>query len=296
LNSSKYAPSQADCAVQQEIRMSTKDISRSAVEGGRYNYNKHERNESHRHERARTKVWLDQIRFDDEAAEGSDPVPRNKVAKGFTDNLGPCYGWLASHCGERWDDVRSKLAGTFDTRKLSAWHIVNQHMLTEVEGAGTTSDAFTRYRSQRFWIDDDGLLQDRGKRYYRRSTKPDYTGPSEAAVLAYADGRKVTSSFHAGAAIWWALPGEGKWEACKAFRGRCSIHKDQHRRTETTSKTLIDIYEAPGMRNLGANGWWRTYAVEHFVETTWRTHKKLTKSEVKWWETISYEIRRLVTI
>ena len=81
--------------------MSTKDISRSAVEGGRYSYNKYERNESHRHERARAKVWLDKVRVDDEAAEGSDPVPRNKVHKGFTDNLGPCYGWLAS----RWEDI-----------------------------------------------------------------------------------------------------------------------------------------------------------------------------------------------
>jgi hypothetical protein len=275
--------------------MSTKDISRSAVEGGRYSYNKYERNESHRHERSRAKAWIDKVRVDDEIAEGSDPVPRNKVHKGFTDNLGPCYGWLASRCGERWDDVRSSLAGTFDTRKLSAWHIVNQHMLTEVEGAGTTSDALNRYSSQRFWIDDDGLLQDRGKRYYRRSAKAVYTGPSEAAVLAYADGRKVISGLY-GDTLWWALGGPGKWDSCNVRRGRCSIHKDKHRYIETTSKWALERYTSPGFRGIGKGDWWRTYAAEHFVETTWRTHKKLTKSEIVWWETISYEIRGLLSV
>jgi len=275
--------------------MSTKDISRSAVEGGRYNYNKYERNESHRHERARTKTWLDQVRFDDEAAEASSPVPRNKVGKGFTDNLGPCYGWLASHCGERWDDVRSLLSRTFDTRRLSAWHIVNQHMLTEVEDSGVAQPFFT-FRTCRFWVDDEGLLQDRGKRHYRRSVKAEYTGPSEAAVLAYADGRKVTSGLYNGSVLYWALPDAGKWEPCKAFRGRCSIHKDNHRYIETTSKWALERYTSPGFRGIAKGDWWRTYSVEHFVETTWRTHKKLTKSEIKWWETISYEIRSLVAI
>jgi hypothetical protein len=274
--------------------MSTKDISRSAVEGGRYSYNKYERNESHRHERSRSKVWIDKVRVDDEAADSSDPVPRNKVHKGFTDNLGPCYGWLASRCGERWDDVRSKLARTFDTRKLSAWHIVNQHMLTEVEGAGTPSDALSRYRSQRFWIDDDGLLQDRGKRYYRQSAKAAYTGPSEAVVRAYADGRKVISGLYSDT-LWWALPGPGKWEACKAFRGRCAIHKDSHRYIETTSAALLDKYTSPGFRGIGKGEWWRTYVPEHFIETTWRAHKKLTTSEIAWWGTISYGIRSKLT-
>ena len=276
--------------------MSTKDISRSAVEGGRYSYNKFERNESHRHERARAKVWLDKVRSDVEAAEGSDPVPRNKVHKGFTDNLGPCYGWLASRCGERWDDVRSKLAGTFDTRKLSAWHIVNQHMLTEVEGAGTTRDALGHFRGQRFWVDDEGLLQDRGKRHYRRNVKAVYTGPSEAAVLAYADGRKVISGLYGGGTLWWALPGPGTWEPCKARRDRCTIHKSCHRYIETTSKWALEKYTSSGFRGIGKGDWWRTYSAEHFIETTWRAHKKLVKSEIKWWETISYQIRGLLTV
>jgi len=272
--------------------MATKDISRSAVEGGRYKGNRDDRNESHRQERSRTKVWLDNVRFDIEAAEDSDPVPRNKVHKGFTDNLGPCWGWLASRCGERWDDVHSLLARTFDTRKLSAWHIVNQHMLTEVEGAGTTSDALGFYRSQRFFIDDEGLLQDRGKRY-RRSWQSGYNGPSEAAALAFARGRKVIDSGwkpHA-----WALHDNvDRWDACKAVRGRCHIAHDLHRRVETTPATLVEKYSSPGFRSLGNNGWWRTYAVQHRVFGVWRYHKKLTKDELIWWESLSYDIRSVL--
>jgi hypothetical protein len=157
-------------------------------------------------------------------------------------------------------------------------------------------DALSRYRSQRFWIDDEGLLQDRGKRYYRQSAPAEYTGPSEAGVLAYADGRKVISGLYSGDTLWWALPGPGKWEACKAIRKRCSLHKDNHRYIETTSKWSLERYTAPGFRSIGRGDWWRTYAAEHFVETTWRAHKKLTKSEIKWWETIRYGIRGLLTV
>lgn len=275
--------------------MATKDISRSAVEGGRANYNKYERNESHVHERSRAKVWLDQVRFDIEVAEDSDPVPRNHVSKGFTDHLGPCWGWLASHCGEPWADVRSKLASTFDTRKLSAWHIVNQHMLTEVEGAGTSSDALARWRSQRFYIDEDGILRDRGKRY-RYHYQNDYKGPSMESVLAYARGRKVIDNHFSGRK-WWAFPEKvDRWEGCNARRGRCPISADLHRKVETTSAAMVEKYSSPGFRSLGASGWWRTYAVQHQVTEGWREHRKFSKAENAWWDTISYDIRALLTV
>ena len=270
--------------------MATKDLSRSAVEGGRANYNKYERNESHRHEHSRTKVWLDAVRFDIEAAEDSDPVPRNHVSKGFTDKLGPCWGWLRSRCGQPWAEVFSELASAFDTRKLSAYHIVNQHMLSEVEGAGTTSDALSRYQAQRFFIDDDGLLRDRGKRYYRSRYQSDYKGPSEAQALAWARGRKVRESPYKPHA--WMLPEKvDRWDTCTAIRGRCDISADLHRRIETTPATLVEKYSQPGFRSLGDNGWWRTYSMQHRVFDTWRYYRKMTKAEVAWWNTLSYDIR-----
>jgi hypothetical protein len=294
LNSSKYAPSQADCAVQQEIRiMSTKDISRSALEGGRANYNKYERNESHRHERSRAKVWLDEVRFDVDAADESAPEPRNPVSKGFTDKLNPCYRWLASKAGKPWASVYSELAAKFDTRNLASWHIVNQHMLSDVEGAGTARDgAIGIWSGKRFWIDDDGILRDRGQRAWRNK-KPEHKGPSKESVLAYAKGRKVIDN-HYGETRWWALPGKGEWQSCT--RKHCKISKHLHRIVETTSKAMVERYSMPGLRTLGDNDWWRTYSSQHWVPETWRAHKKFTKAEIKWWESISYEIRGLLTI
>lgn len=276
--------------------MSTKDISRSALEGGRANYNKYERNESHRHERSRTKVWLDEVRFDEEVAEDSAPQPRNPVSKGFTDKLNPCYRWLASKAGKPWASVYSELAAKFDTRNLASWHIVNQHMLSDVEGAGTARDgAIGIWSGKRFWIDDSGILRDRGQRAWRNK-KVEHKGPSKESVLAYAKGRRVIENYHQSEKQWWALPGPGEWQGCKAVAGRCAISKHLHRVVETTATALIEKYSTPGLRSLGDGDWWRTYSSQHWVTETWRTHKKFTKVEIKWWETISYEIRGLLTI
>lgn len=274
--------------------MSTKDISRSALEGGRANYNKYERNESHRHERSRAKVWLDQVRFDDEFAEDSDPAPRNPVSKGFTDKLNPCYRWLASRCGKPWASVYSELTDKFDTRNLASWHIVNQHMLSDVHGAGTARDgSIGLYAYHRFFIDDEGILRDRGKRAWRNQ-KPEHKGPSKESVLAHAKGRKVLDNLYSGTGKWWALPDAPRWDNCN--RRTCKVPKHLHRVVETTSATLIERYSQPGLRSLGDGDWWRTYATQHIVSETWRPHIKFTKVELKWWETISWEIRHLLLV
>lgn len=166
-------------------------------------------------------------------------------------------------------------------------------MLSDVQGAGTARDGFSGiFAYHRFYIDDGGILRDHGKRAWRNK-KPEHKGPSKESVLAYAKGRKVIDN-HYGETRWWALPGNGEWQSCKGRH--CKVSKHLHRVVETTSKTLTAIYTAPGMRTLGNNDWWRTYSVEHWVPETWRAHKKFTKAEIKWWETISYEIRGLLTI
>lgn len=263
--------------------MSTKDISRSAVEGGRYGYNKWLRNESHRHERARTKVWLDKIRFDEEVAEYEDPVPRNKVNKGFTDNLGPCYGWLASKCGQSWGDVRSKLAKTFDTRTLSAWHIVNQHMLPEVEGAGTTSDNLGRYQLQRFFIDDEGILRDRGSR--RRTQRQAPADVLVAQVEAFLKGRKIMGMGYK-KGPYWGHPGDPRWEPC-TFKRWCK-HKDaEHQSKDVTPQATVFMYTEGTHRTWRDSPHWRKFETTHLAPT-WTMGKRLTEAEKTWWEALPH--------
>lgn len=277
--------------------MSTKDISRSALEGGRANYNKFERNESHRHERSRTRVWLDDVRFDLEAAEDSVPQPRNPVGKGFTDKLNPCYRWLASRCGQPWSKVYSELSKKFDTRNLASWHIVNQHMLSNVQGAGTARDTDVGLFSyHRFRIDAEGILRDSGPRAWRNKKPAAYSGPSKESVLAFTKGRHVIDGLYGGGIKYWALPGPGEWQACKRVAGRCTISRHLHRRVETTSAALIEKYKMAGFRSLGEGDWWRTYSNQHWVAETWRTTRKFTKVELAWWDSISYEIRGLLHV
>lgn len=275
--------------------MSTKDISRSALEGGRYN--SWERNESHRQERTRAKVWLDSVRFNDEAAEDSNPEPRNHVNKGFTDKLNPCYRWLASKAGKPWAEVYGELSRKFDTRNLASWHIVNQHMLGDVFGAGRPNDsAVGLYRSHRFFIDDDGIFRDSGK--YNRTIvhQPVYKGPSEASALAYARNRKVLDGRFDPNLKHWAMPNNaGEWRGCSR-PSRCDIAKHLHRCVETTSNALIEKYSMAGWRSLGEGDWWRTYSTSHFVAKTWSRHKKFTKAEMAWWESLNWEIRRNLSV
>lgn len=268
--------------------MSTKDISRSALEGGRANT--YERNRSHRHERSRAKVWLDAVRFDSEVAEDSVPEPREPVNKEFTDKLNPCYRWLASRKGKPWAEVFSELTSKFDTRKLSSWHIVNQHMLTSVQGAGSSQDgAAGFFRAHRFFIDEEGLLQDNGKHSYTYQHKVPYSGPSEASAMAYAKGRRVIDAY--GDVQRWAIPNNaGEWQECERL-SRCNVSLHDHWKVETTSVALIAQYGSPGYRSLGEGDWWRTFVVKHFVAQTWRKQKNFTKAETKWWKSLSYDIR-----
>jgi hypothetical protein len=275
--------------------MSTKDISRSALEGGRYNRNKDDRNESHRHERSRLREWLGNVSEDTEAAEASDPTPREPVRRGSTDKLNPCYRWLASKAGQPWAKVYSELATRFDTRNLASWHIVNQHMLSDVQGAGTTSDALgARYETQRFFIDDGGILRDRGKKHWRKRAEV-ITGPKLADVLAKVGQRRVYEPGYPGnysSKLYWAWPGKGRWEHCPRL---CKHGKAKHRIIDVTPANIVEMYTVGTHRAFREGDHWRKFQAEHFVPS-WTMGKPFTKAEVAWWKTIHYPFRSKVRV
>lgn len=214
---------------------------------------------------------------------------RPKVSKEFTDKLNPCYRWLASQCGRPWRKVYSELTAKFDTRNLASWHIVNQHMLTDIQGAGTPRDSNVFFANfQRFFVDAQGILRDRGKSHWR-NRKPVHTGPSRESALAHARGHKVKDILVDN--LWWALPnGPAEWRAC-TMPHRCSIAKHFHRVVDVTPAALVAFYSLPGNIALGEGGWWRKYAREHVVTETWTIKVKLSKAEIRWWESLSYSIR-----
>lgn len=284
--------------------MSTKDISRSALEGGRASRNKDDRNESHRRERANAREWLGRAKLDSELYDNTNPETRPKVSKEFTDKLNPCYRWLASRCGRPWSEVFKEIKTTFDTRKLSAWHIVNQHMITEVRGAGTTSDAAPLrlgWRHQRFEIDNDGILRDLGK--YRQKSADKYEGPSRKEVLATANGRGVIDY---GAYQFWAEPSSYRLEVCSASLPQpswspnpkhCPISDSRHRKIDVTPVEILLRYSETGSNySFRDSVHWRVLKTHHQVACRWRQGKKFTEDETNWWRSITPKIREIVVI
>ena len=92
--------------------MSTKNLSRTVIEGGRRASSRFARRHSHGPERASAHVLLRQL------STGLDPesavfLGRPQVWKSFSDKLGPARRWLRSQAGRPWDKVRSELFARF---------------------------------------------------------------------------------------------------------------------------------------------------------------------------------------
>lgn len=148
--------------------MSTKNLARTAIEGGRVGRNKWERRYSHTTERTSTREFCDKLKHDPNAADddGFFIKEKDKVHKEFNDKLGPMYRWLGQQVGKPWDEVRSDVIKTFDTRTTAGRHIVYDHLFQSVEVTPnvrlsyrrTTGDENTSYYKYDFYVDDKGIL------------------------------------------------------------------------------------------------------------------------------------------
>lgn len=274
--------------------MSTKNLARTAIEGGRANTD--DRNASHRDERARARTWLDRVRFDAELADATLPQRRPAVRKEFSDKLRPCWGWLASRAGRPWDDVYGELTSRFDTRKLSNKHIVFDHMLAEVAGAGSVAagGAPTWWRATRFYVDDSGILRIRDRAAAAAAADAARAAaearlrasPAHAAAEAYAAGRRVRDDGFS----YWCTRGPAVWTACRW----CAARQAPHRRVETTPEHLIERYTRTGFKALGVGDWWRTYQPEHFVPS-WKC-TPFSRADKVWWKALPETIRYRFTV
>lgn len=268
--------------------MATKNISRSSLEGGRYGYNKYERNASHRHERSRAREWLSNVRKDPEYADEAVIKPRDPVYKGFTDKLNPAYRFLASRCGRTWAEVHSELRNRFDVRSLQGFHILCQHVLAEVNGAGTEYDGGARWRHQRFYIDEDDILRDQGEDHWRHRSRKKYDGPRPEWVKNKIGKRRV---FDNGETQWWAIPDDKDWVPCKhGMRvNLCHVADDRHRSSELPPSPRAKRYIDEGRP---IPSWLRRFKYEHYDWSTWRRSRVFTEGEAKWWATISDRIKK----
>ena len=193
--------------------MSTKKLQKTVIEGGRVGRNTWERRNSHTSERTSTREFCDKVKQDPDAADDDNLFIREKdwVRKEFDDKLGPMYRWLGRQVGKPWDEVRSDVVKTFDTRTTAGRHIVYDHLLKSVEVTPnvrlsyrrTPDDDNASYFKHDFFVNDKGILCQRTYIPRKWKHKPPVWDTNQLAN--WLSGRVVGK---VGSKYFWYLPAD----------------------------------------------------------------------------------------
>jgi hypothetical protein len=146
--------------------MARRNLSRTAIEGGRTKSSKWERWRFTKDERVRFGHNLRGVHNDGEAADELALDRREKAYKVFDDKLSPVHRWLVSQCGRPWDKVRSEVHEKFDSRTTAGRHILFDHIIGDV---GQLTDEHRGY--YRFIVDKHGLLREAENEYDRQRAR-----------------------------------------------------------------------------------------------------------------------------
>lgn len=140
--------------------MSTKNISRTVIEGGRTTRSKDERRQIAADRRNYERDLINDLSSDEDGDARADRrnfEPKWGEGRSFHDKLGPLKRWINSRVGRKWNDVFSEITSKFDTRTVPVRHIVYGHLLNYIDGV-SEKERFSSYRGE-FYIDDGGILR-----------------------------------------------------------------------------------------------------------------------------------------
>jgi len=168
--------------------MSTHNLSRTTIEGGRCGHYKTDVRKRARQERAATREFLRAMKHDPESFEDCSPPLRQPETPCFADKLNPMLRFLESRIGEKWSEVRSELFAKFDTRTTPGRHVLFDHLLREVcESCNLEPDAPER-RYKNFFLDAEGRLRKFALPRFQRRRPPRCNC---LAVAAWLGSRKI---------------------------------------------------------------------------------------------------------
>ncbi len=181
--------------------MSTKNLARTVIEGGRHRYSSFTRRHYNALERTHTHQLERELCATKDPETALFPV-RDPAGRGFDDKLGPARRWLRSQVGRPWDKVRSELFARFDTRTTAGRHIVFDHLLKEVQ---VDLGRFSSLRFREFWISAHGILQHRqhARKRWAAAQQTRRMPEPESVVRHWLDGRRVVEH---GAQLYWLVP------------------------------------------------------------------------------------------
>jgi hypothetical protein len=175
--------------------MSTKNLARTIIEGGRTRWSRWYRRHTLREHRAAERAVLHQIQ-----AAGDDDVTfvrRQSACTMFHDKVGPAKRWLDRQAGRPWNLVRSELLQLFDTRTTPGRHIVFDHMLPWVE-----DDDFS-FVWRDFDVDARGRLRRLPTKRYRRVRRHAPLPRPQPELERWLAGRRVGER---GPSLFWFTP------------------------------------------------------------------------------------------
>ncbi len=181
--------------------MSTKNLARTVIEGGREPGMSWRRRDQNRALRTITRNVLTGLSSDTDTDADELVIPRpRKVGRHFRDKLSPPERWLNRQVGRPWDLVRSELFRTFDTRTTAGRHIVFGHMLPWV--LGETAFPYGAL----FSVDAHGLLRRLPRQRYLWPNGREPLPRPEGALAFWLSGRRVAAR---GDRLFWFIPTAG---------------------------------------------------------------------------------------
>lgn len=150
--------------------MSTKNLARTVIEGGRTNRSKDLRRTSLRYLRKDNRDMCHALRVDPEGwYEAELPIrARDWEDIDHADKVRPCDRFLDSKDGKSWEAIHSEICARFDRRTLAGRHVTNCHLLVRVEdsrkgdpygGGYGRAGGFDSPIDSRYWIDAQGIFR-----------------------------------------------------------------------------------------------------------------------------------------
>lgn len=152
--------------------MSTKNLARTVIEGGRAGHDKYNRRISLRELRNNNRrfcrlVKIGLVDFDAEVAPKRDFEYRFRDEI-HSDKTNPCERFLASRAGRSWNSVYSEIVERFDSNTLPGRHIIYDHLIQRVSLPDDHRYLVYWWRNEgpKFWVDEYGVLHHNKKSRY----------------------------------------------------------------------------------------------------------------------------------
>lgn len=264
--------------------MTTKRLSKTVIEGGRYGRNKSDRYQSNAEVRQEERDFLKAAKIDPDLADEIDIDKRTKVSKDFSDKLSPVKRWLKSKVGEPWAEVRKEVFEKFDTKTTAGRHITFDHLLRDVVDTESGYDRYGRHPLDKdrpafepFFVDEKGVLRKNDQKHWPKYVP--YPAQEELdRASKFLSNRIITEK---GGKFWWCVSTSGiwrvQWEEVKSVYGGAIKRLQYSFLTNGHHETVVRLF---GLSEF------KTVKHEDYYQPTdkpfsFRKRGELTKKEVK---------------